>query len=62
MQMKINALTKYLIDYAKIGYRKLKFVAMMLARQITLKRNTPFKYGLPSEKWWKGLIATEKFG
>ena len=45
----------------------------MLARHIALKRNTPIKFGMPSEKWWKGFMkwimkhkgyrrATEKFG
>ena len=44
---------------------------MILAGKIGLKRNTTFKCGLPSEKWWKDFIKrhpeisvrmTEKFG
>ena len=29
---------------------------MMLREHIVSNRNIPLKGGLPSEKWWKGLI------
>ena len=40
-----------------IGYRKSKpLTTMMLREHIVSNRNVPLKGGLPSEKWWKGLI------
>ena len=51
-----NALTKCLINCTKIGYGKSKSVAVMLAGEIVWKWKTPFKFGLPSEKLWKGFM------